>query len=121
MVNISKVSSLSRRRLIPGLNPAPPVLGGAEVAAQSCELDSLCPSMPLDVFRVYDAAAVSEVWLEVASHIVAGCPRSTAIARNIPLDIFLDIFLHLGLPSCAQTQLFDLSCAVIQRCPVVPA
>lgn len=49
------------RRLIPGLNPAAPVvLGGAEVA-QACELDSLCPSMPLDVFSVYDVAAVSEV------------------------------------------------------------
>lgn len=35
--------------------------GGAEVAAQVSELDSLCPSMPLDVFRVYDVAEVSQV------------------------------------------------------------
>lgn len=59
--------TLHIRRLIPGLHPATnqTPLGGAEAAAQACELDSLCPAMPLDVFRVYDADEVSQVWLYV--------------------------------------------------------
>jgi len=52
---------LWRRRLIPGLNPAPAVPGGAELSQPPCELDSLCPSMPLDVFQVYDVADVAQV------------------------------------------------------------
>ncbi|KAF8056768.1 secA [Scenedesmus sp. PABB004] len=69
------------RRLLPRLAPCRvDAAGGAEARAASCELDALCPALPLDVFAAYDAAAVADIQPRSAAQAAAGLPRELHLA-----------------------------------------
>lgn len=78
------LSCVPCRRLMPGLSPAPQVPGGAEPTAQLSTLDSLCPPMPLDVFRVYDVSEISQVRLFSTHPSLPQCCRLTRTCGLAP-------------------------------------
>ncbi|WIA41723.1 hypothetical protein OEZ86_009068 [Tetradesmus obliquus] len=70
------------RRLMPRLEACfvEPAAGGAEAQAATCELDALCPAMPLDVFEVYDVSSVSEIKARSPAEAASGLPRDLHLA-----------------------------------------
>lgn len=65
-----------RSRLIPGLHASQQ----AAAAAAPPPLDALCPAMPLDVFSMYDVAAVADVQPRTQEQVAAGLPRDLHLA-----------------------------------------
>lgn len=76
-----------------------PAAGGAEVQAETCELDALCPAMPIDVFTVYDVSAVQDIQPRTAEEVAAG----------LPTPLHMSLLSAMMLTELAGDQLADAS------------